>query len=51
MVKTGGNTAVEQAWKVCMEASKSGWVPNDWTKAAIVPLYKGMRSKSESKNY
>ena len=41
MIKGGGKRVVEWIWKLCNMAFESGFVPDDWRSAVIVPLYKG----------
>ncbi len=46
LLKYGG-----EAIRDWMHAYKAGRVPQDWSKAAIVPMYKGKGDKSECGNY
>ena len=41
MIKDGSDSVVDWIWSLCNMAFESGFVPEDWTSAAIVPLYKG----------
>ena len=51
MLKYGGDSVVDWMHLICRLAWKDGEVPGDWTKAAIVPVYKGKGDKSECGNY
>lgn len=48
MVKTRGDAAVIWIWRGCKVAWESGCVTHEWTKAVILPMYKG---KDNSNNY
>ena len=51
MLKYGGETVIEWMHKICGMAWEEGRVPGDWTKAIIVPVYKGKGSRNECGNY
>ena len=50
MIKVGGERVVDWFWRLYM-SFESGVVPEDWTFAVIVPLYKGKGESTECKNY
>ena len=41
MIKGGGHRVVDWIWKLCNMVFESGFVPEDWRSAVIVPLYEG----------
>ena len=41
MIKGGGDGVVNWIWKLCNTPFESRVVPEDWTFAVIVTLYKG----------
>ena len=51
MLKYGEGAVIEWMHIICSLAWKEGRVPSDWTKAIIVPVYKGKGSRSECGNY
>jgi len=51
MLKYGGGAVIGWMHKICDLAWKEGRVPSDWTKAIIVPVYKGKGSRNECGNY
>ncbi len=51
MLKYGDDAVVEWLLLLCERAWKKGEVPDDWTKAIIIPLYKGKGSRSECSSY
>jgi len=51
ILKYGGGAVIEWMHKICDLAWKEGRVPSDWTKAIIVPVYKGKGSRNECGNY
>ena len=38
-------------WRVCNMAFESGFVPEDWRSAVIIPLHKGKGEGTECNNY
>ncbi len=42
---------IEWMLRICVMAWEEGRVPGDWTKAIIVPVYKGKGSRNECGNY
>jgi len=51
MLKYGGEAISDWMHAMCILAWKEGRVPQDWTKATIVPVYKGKGDKSECGSY
>ena len=51
MLKYGGEAIVDWMHRICALAWNEGKVPGDWTKAIIIPVYKGKGSRSECGNY
>ena len=51
MIKGGGNRVADLIWRLCNMAFDSGFVPEDWRSAVIVPLYKDKEEKTECSNY
>ena len=51
MIKGGSTRVVDWIWRLCNMAFKSGVVMEDWSSAAIVPLYKGKEKRTECSNY
>jgi hypothetical protein len=51
MIKNGGEIVIDWIWKLCNKAFVEGIVPKDWSRAVIVPLYKGKGDKGNCRNY
>ena len=51
MLKYGGDVVTEWMVKICQMAWERGVVPADWTKAIIVPVYKGKGRRGECGSY
>jgi hypothetical protein len=51
MIKNGGENVIDWIWKLCNKAFAEGIVPKDWSRAVIVPLYKGKGDKGNCRNY
>ena len=51
MITGGGNRVVDRIQRQCNMAFESGVVPEYWTSAVIVPLYKGKGERTECNNY
>ena len=51
MLKYGGPAVLQAMTHLCNECWRSGFVPKDWTRAVIVPLYKGKGAQKECKSY
>jgi len=51
MLKYGGEAISDWMHAMCILAWKEGRVLQDWTKATIVPVYKGKGDKDECGNY
>jgi hypothetical protein len=51
MIKNGGDRVIDWIWKLCNKVFVEGIVPKDWSKAVIVPLYKGKGDKGNCRNY
>jgi exonuclease III len=51
MLKAGGGYTAELLHRLFNLCWQQGQVPGDWTKAVIVPLYKGKGSQQECRNY
>ncbi len=51
LFKYGGETVSDWIHVLCKLAYKEGRVPQDWSKAVIVPIYKGKVDKTECINY
>ncbi len=51
MLKYGGEAVSDWIYVLCNLAYKERRVPQDWAKAAIVPVYKGKGDKTECNNY
>ena len=51
MIKSGGDRVVDWIYGICNMAFESGFVPEDWRTAVIVPLYKGKVERNECKRY
>ena len=51
MIKGGNDRVVDWIWRLCKMAFESGFVPEDWISAVIVPLYKDKGKRNECKNY
>ena len=51
MLKFGGEIIIDWMHLICSMAWKQGVVPDDWTKAILVPIYKGKGSKDDCGNY
>ena len=47
MLKYGGESVIEWMHRVCQMAWEEGRVPDDWTKAVIIPVYKGKGDRNE----
>ena len=50
IIKGGGDRVVDWIWRLCNMTIESCVAPEDWRSAVIVPLYKGRRERTESKN-
>ncbi len=51
MLKCGGDVVTKWMVKICQVAWAGGVVPADWTKAIIVPVYKGKGRRGECVSY
>ncbi len=51
MLKCGGDIVTKWMVKICQVAWEGVVVPADWTKAIIVPVYKGKGSRGECGSY
>ncbi len=51
MLKCGGDVVTKWMVKICQVAGDGGVVPADWTKAIIVPVYKGKGRRGECGSY
>ncbi len=51
MLKCGGDIVTKWMVKICQVAWEGGMVPADWTKATIVPVYKGKGRRVECGSY
>ena len=51
MIKGEGNRVVDWNWMLCNMAFESGVVPEDWSSAVIVQLYKGKGEMTQRRNY
>ncbi len=51
MLKCGGDVVTKWMVKICQVAWLGGGVPADWTKAIIVPAYKGKGRRGECGSY
>ena len=51
MIKGGGDKVVDRIWRLCNMVFESGVVPEDFSSAVIVPLYKSKGERNECKNY
>ena len=51
MIKGRGDRVLFWIWRLFNKAFESGIVPEDWSSAVIVPLYKGKGGGTECCNY
>ena len=51
MIKDGGDRMVDWIWKLCNMAFDGVVMPEDWSSAVIVSLYKVKGERTECKNY
>ncbi len=51
MLKCEGDVVTKWMIKICQVAWEGGGVPADWTKAIIVPVYKGKGRRGECRSY
>ncbi len=51
MLKCGGDAVTKWMVKACQVAWDGGVVPADWTKAIIVPVYKGKGRRGDCGSY
>ena len=47
MLKYGGESVIEWMHRICQMAWEEEKVPDDWTKAVIIPVYKGKGERNE----